>query len=99
MTVKQFEQLQLGEKVELSILFQAAKTEDAAAEWINLLPRNTRIVLLRFSENIPPVFTPYAREYRSARGIALEYTLKAIAIGAAKELPIQIVKQLIGVPI
>jgi hypothetical protein len=56
LTPQQFEQLPQEKKVELAIIFEAAKTEQGAVDLYFLLPRNTRSFVHDFADNVPPVF-------------------------------------------
>lgn len=98
MTPQQFDKLSQQGKVELSILYHAGLSDSGAGDLIRVLPTRTKMFLASYAEGVPPTMYNFvARERRSARGIALEMTMKAIAMGFAREVPIQVAKQLVGI--
>jgi len=97
LTLQQFAQLPLEKKVELSIIFQVCTSDEEAAKLVRYLPKNTFIALQQFTLGVPQMYNFCSWEERkSARGKILQATLKAIAMGFVKEVPVQVGKQLVG---
>jgi hypothetical protein len=96
MTPQQFNQLPQEKKVELAILYKASETDQGAAELILSLPVKTFNAVGNFANNVPPVFNFCDWEERkSARGMVLKATLKAIAMGFVTSIPEHAAKHLL----
>ena len=98
MTPEYFDDLAHERQVELGILF--ISREPGVSTFILNLNNDAYFAVQEFAQGVPPMFEYCSWEDRkSARGKVLKATLKAIAMGFAKEVPVQIAKQLVGCPV